>query len=124
MDRTLIMLGGVYNIALIVFHLMFWRLFDWPEDLRSLTSLNRSVMQVLNISIMGIFAIFAFVSLVHPDELLSTALGRSLLAGMALLWAGRAVQQVIFFKLRTWASRMLFGFFALGGALYAVPLLA
>lgn len=122
MDTTLIKLGGAYNIVLIVFHLMFWRLFDWRSDLRSLTFLNRAVMQVLNISLIAVFVIFAYISLAHTDELLTTCLGRTMLAGMALFWAARTVQQAVFFKLRTWASRAFLGFFGLGCALYAVPL--
>ena len=122
MEATLIRLGGAYIIVLMVFHLMFWRLFDWRNDLRSLTFLNRAVMQVLNISITVIFGLFAYISLVHTDELLDTGLGRTLLAGLALVWAARAVQQAIFFKLRTAASWAFLGFFALGSLLYGLPL--
>ena len=122
MGAILIKFGGAYNIVLIVFHLMFWRLFDWPRGLRSLTFLNRAVMQVLNISITLIFGLFAYVSLVHTEEMLSTGLGRALMVGLTAVWAARAVLQAIFFKLRTWSSWAFLVFFALGSLLYALPL--
>jgi len=56
---TLVHLGGWYNLLLVVLHLLFWRIFDWRRDLRSLTFVNRAVMQVLNISLTVAFAIFA-----------------------------------------------------------------
>ena len=54
MNESLIIFGGFYNILLIIFHVMFWRIFDWDEDLKSLTFLNRSTIQVLNISITNV----------------------------------------------------------------------
>ena len=70
---TLIKAGGFYNIALVVFHLLFWRLFNWDEDLRSLSFINRATMQVMNLSLVVVFALFAYLSLVHSYELFATA---------------------------------------------------
>jgi hypothetical protein len=35
--------GGIFNLGFTVFHLFFWKLFDWKKDLASLTPVNRSV---------------------------------------------------------------------------------
>ena len=104
MDEILIFTGGVYTVLLIIFHLLFWRVFKWPESLKSLDYVNKSIMQVLNISITFIFFIFAYVSFVHTQELLNTPLGHSLLMLISCLWLFRAVQQVVFFKLKNKAS--------------------
>ena len=34
---TLLVAGGIFNLCFAVFHLCFWRLFRWKEDLASLT---------------------------------------------------------------------------------------
>ena len=47
--ELMIKAGGIYNIALVIFHLLFWRIFNWQEDLRSLTFLNRAIMPVLKL---------------------------------------------------------------------------
>ncbi|MEN8167426.1 MAG: hypothetical protein ABFR65_08125 [Pseudomonadota bacterium] len=52
----------------------------------------------------GVFVIFAYISLAHTNELLSTQLGKSLLFSMALLWLLRSAMQVVFYKLKHWSS--------------------
>lgn len=121
MKGIFIMAGGVFSAVLAVFHLMFWRLYDWRRELRALTFVNRGMVQVLNLCLTFVLAIFAYLSLAHTDELGSTRLGYSLLALIALFWLARAVEQVVFFRLRHWGSRALFVFFLVGAGLYGVP---
>jgi hypothetical protein len=119
--ELLIKAGGIYNIVLVIFHLLFWRIFNWKEDLRSLSFLNRAIMQVLNLSLTLAFVIFSYISLVHTKELISTSLGQSLLGLIALFWLARSVEQVVFFKLKNWRSIAFLVFFLVGTVLYAVP---
>ena len=119
--ELLVKAGGIYNIALVVFHLLFWRIFNWKKDLRSLSFLNRAIMQVLNLSLTFVFVIFSYISLVHTKELISTSLGQSLLSLIALFWFARSVEQVVFFKLKNWRSMAFLAFFLVGTVLYAVP---
>lgn len=119
--KILILAGGLFNIAFIVFHVMFWRLFDWPADLKSLTFVNRQVMQILNICLIVAFAIFAYISLIHTTELIETNIGRTLLALIAAFWWFRAVQQIYFFGFKNRISIIFFLIFAGGGFLYAIP---
>jgi len=121
--ETLVKAGGLFNIALVIFHLSFWRLFNWRDELKSISFLNSSIMQVLNISLTLVFVIFAYISLLHAEALLSTPLGNSLLALMALFWLARAIQQIIFFGLRLPLSRVFLLIFLSGFALYAIPAL-
>jgi hypothetical protein len=123
MNASLITVGGMYCIAFAVFHLLFWRIFNWSEDLRSLSFLNRAIMQVLNLSLTIVFILFAYVSLVHTNELLTTPLGNSLLIFISLLWFARAAMQPIFFKFKHWGSIAFFLLFLLGGVLYGLPAL-
>ncbi len=119
--ELLIKAGGIYNIVLVIFHLLFWRIFNWKEDLRSLSFLNRAIMQVLNLSLTFAFIMFSYISLVHTKELMSTSLGQTLLVLMAVFWFARSVEQIVFFKLRHWGSVAFLVFFLLGTVLYAIP---
>jgi hypothetical protein len=123
MNETLIIAGGVYSIVLIIFHVMFWRIFKWPESLNSLNHINKATIQVLNISITFIFFIFAYISLAHTHELLTTQLGKSLLVLISALWLFRAAQQVVFYKLKHKASVGLTFFFLIGAFLYGIPVI-
>ena len=123
MKEALIYAGGVYTIGLIVFHLLFWRIFNWPETLKHLNYVNKATIQVLNISITFIFFIFAYLSFAHTHELLNTPLGRALLILIASLWLFRAVLQIIFYKLRHKASLGLTVLFLTGAVLYGMPVI-
>jgi len=119
--EKLIIAGGFYNIGLIVFHLLFWRIFNWEHDLKQVSYLNRATMQVLNISLTLAFVIFSYISFAHTTELLTTSLGHSLLVLMALFWLARSIQQIIFYKLRHWVSWAFLLLFLSGSLLYAIP---
>ena len=119
--ELLIKIGGLYNICLIIFHLLFWRIFNWKHDLRSLTFLNRATMQVLNISLTVIFVFFSYISFIHTTDLVKTNLGNSVLVFMAVFWILRSIQQIVFYKLKHWVSYAFLLFFLVGAVLYGVP---
>lgn len=116
--------GGIYMLMLDVFHLLFWLIFDWPESLKPLDQINRSTIQVLNLSITFIFVIIAYISLAHTEELLATELGLSLLILISVLWLFRAAQQVVFYGLKYPASIGLTVYFLVGALLYGLPCLS
>lgn len=120
--KTLIIIGGYLWLAVFVFHLFFWKLFDWKNDLSSLNPLNKAIMQVLNLCLMLVFLIFAYISIFHTDELLTTSLGRSMLVGIVLFGVFRAIEQVIFFDLKHIRSKAVLFIALLGTAIYLIPL--
>ncbi len=122
--KTLISIGGFFGLGFFIFHIFFWRLFDWQKDLKSLTSINRGVMQVLNLCLMICFVIFAYVSIFHADELLATGLGKTILFGIAGFWFLRALMQPIFFGLKDSISIAFFIAFLLGSAIYLIPFIS
>lgn len=124
MSEILIISGGVYTVVLIIFHVLFWRIFNWPETLEPLNHINKATIQVLNISITFIFLLFAFVSFFHTQELLETPLGNTFLIFISTLWLFRAGQQVVFYKLKHKASIGLAVYFLVGAFLYGMPAIA
>ncbi len=120
----LLTIAAFYNLAFAIFHAFFWKLFGWREALAPLTPINRLVMQVLNLCLMFVFLVFAYVSAFHTGELLTTSLGRTLLFSIALFWFLRAVEQVIFGGLKAKLSVAFFGIFLVGTLLYLIPALS
>ncbi len=123
MNEKLIIAGGIYHSVLIIFHLLFWRLFNWTKSLKQLNVVNQATMQVLNISITFIFFIFSYISFFHTQELLNTELGNSLLVLISILWLFRAVQQIIFYTLKHKSSIALAFYFLIGAGLYGIPII-
>lgn len=122
MGEALIIAGGVYTVALVIFHVFFWRLFNWPESLASLGHVNRATMQVLNICLTFVFCIFAYISFAHTAELLNTSLGRVMLVLISVLWLFRSALQFVFYGWRHKASVALAVYFLLGSLLYGTAL--
>lgn len=122
--KALLYAGGVFHLAFAAFHLGFWRLFRWNDELRRLGFINRNVMQILNLCLTFVFLAWAWLSFAHVDALLEPGLGHALLGVIALFWLLRAIEQAVFFRLGNAASLAFFLAFVGGAALYAVPLLA
>ncbi|MGI8668399.1 MAG: hypothetical protein ACR2J3_00975 [Aridibacter sp.] len=120
--KALLIIGGFLWLAVFVFHVFFWKLFKWKEELSKLSDVNKAVMQVLNLCLMWVFLIFAYVSLFHADELLTTSLGKSVLIGIVLFGIFRSVEQVIFFNLKDIRSKFVLFVAILGTMIYAIPL--
>jgi hypothetical protein len=115
--------GGIFNLGFTVFHLFFWKLFDWKKDLASLTPVNRSVMQILNLCLTFMIFMMSYVSLFLPQEMLTTRLGKSLLASFALFWFLRTLEQIFVFEVRDRLSVVFTLIFLLGSILYIIPAL-
>lgn len=124
MSDVLLLIGAIYNLAFIVFHLLFWRLFDWENDLASLTTTNRAIMQVMNLSLTFAFITFGSLSLLFPQQMADTELGRALTGMIATFWLLRAFEQVIYFKLKHWLSRLFTLVFLVGAGLYGLVLIS
>jgi hypothetical protein len=120
---TVIKIGGFYNMGFLVFHAMFWKLFNWKNELPRLTRINGAVMQVLNLCLMFCFLLFGYISLFHTSELVTSKMGRALLLFIALFWLIRAIEQLVFFSFRRPLSIAMTILFLLGFCLYAYPLI-
>ena len=123
LSEVMILIGGFYNLGFAIFHLLFWRLFRWKRDLSSLTFINRSVMQILNLCLTFVFLLMAYISFFNTSELIQTNLGKALLVGFSLFWFLRMIEQVIFFGIRNSISIILTLIFLFGCVIYLVPLI-
>lgn len=122
MSKHLIVIGGIQNILVLVFHLLFWELFRWPEDLSCLSHDNRAGMQVLDIQLMFL-AFFAYVSLVYSKELMTTVLGRIICWFIVIFYFARILNQFVFWDPLMARSVVLVSGCLLTICLYLIPLM-
>jgi hypothetical protein len=116
---ALLFSAGLFNLVFAAFHLLFWRLFRWPDELSRLGFANRGIMQVLNLCLTYMFVLMGGVFLLYPAQLQGTDLGRWLLLGMTGFWLVRLIYQPMFFGLRHRPSIVLFAVFSVGVLLHA-----
>lgn len=122
LPETILIAGGLFHLGFAVFHLSFWKLFRWKEDLASLSRINRAVMQILNLCLTYVFVVVGVVSIVYRREMVSTGLGRGLLVAIAVFWFLRLVEQIIFFGLRGRRTSIFSVLCFIGGLVYLLPL--
>jgi hypothetical protein len=96
-DRILMVLAGVISPLFSVFHILFFKLFNWAETLACLDHANWAIFQTFNlVSILMIVAITYF-TFRHPQELIKTSLGKSLSVVFGLFYLIRVVAEFVFF---------------------------
>ena len=76
-------------------------------------------MQVMNLSLAFAFIIFGSLSLLFPQQIVETELGRALTGMITTFWLLRAFEQAIFFKLKHWLSRLFTLVFLMGAGFTA-----
>jgi hypothetical protein len=123
MKNALLSLAGFYCFAFAAFHLSFWKVFRWKSDLHKLTPVNRGIMQVLNLRLTFVFIVAGAALLLFQDILEGTNFGKFVLVAMSLFWLMRAIEQIIFWGLRSFFSNVLFIVFLVGAALPVIPLI-
>jgi hypothetical protein len=62
MKRITLLVCGILNLFLAGFHLAFWKLFDWKNELPKLQPINQGIMQVFNSLSLYIFVFMALTS--------------------------------------------------------------
>jgi hypothetical protein len=92
--------------------------------LLSTTLANRAVLQIANVQLVVVFLGVATLCLVMPSELVGTAAGRAMLAGMSLFWIVRLACQFVWLRVNRRMVHVLTVLFALGAVLPARPLFA
>lgn len=122
-NETLVQLAGIHSLGFAAFHLAFWRLFDWKNELRKVGLPTRAVTQILNLRLTYVFLGAGAACFLFTDDLLHTSLGRALLGFMALFWLGRTLEQLVFLRINDLRVHVLTVLFVVGAALFAAPLL-
>ncbi len=119
MNKYLLICGGVINLLLAGFHISFWKIFNWPESLVSLSPVNLGIMQVINIHLAFVILVFAYISIFCYRELLSTKLGKSIVVSIILFYILRGVNQLIFWDIAMPNSALIALFCLFVAGIYA-----
>ncbi len=121
--EILIIIGGIYSLLFAIFHIGFWKLFNWKTELEKLNLPNRAIMQISNLCLIYIFLFVAFVCFFFTKELHATNFGKAFLCGISLFWLIRAIEQIIFLRINKIFVHVLTVLFATGVFLFLLPVI-
>jgi len=123
MNRKFLLIGGLVNLLIALMHLTLGQALDWRESLGCLSLDNRATMYTLNVHVAFTCLIFAYLSLFHRKDLLSTNTGRAVTAAFGIFWILRAANQAIFYGLSAPDTPFWVIFCLLVSLFYVVPTL-
>ncbi len=106
--KIFLYIGGAYHIGFSIFDLSWPYLFNWKKTLEPLDDMNAAVYRLTSKLLVLLFWIFAYISFVHTDELLTTGIGKTLMVSIAIFWSFRFLMQLYFFGLFKKANTLNF----------------
>ena len=96
---------GMLLTLLSGIHVFFPKYFNWKEDLRQLSLINRQMMQVhaffIALVILGIGSLCFFFS----GDLVHSRLGKNICLGLAVFWAIRLFFQLFIYSPKLWKGK-------------------
>lgn len=122
-NDIIINICGLYSLGFALFHIAFWKIFKWNEDLKKLVFANKGIMQILNVQIIYYFLFVAFICFKFPFELIHTKLGNVFLLSCSLFWVIRTIQQFLFLRTNHYLIHILTVIFIIGSILFVIPIL-
>jgi magnesium-transporting ATPase (P-type) len=105
MENQLIIIGALL-IVLALVHIFFPRYFHWKEDLKSMSLINRQVMQVHTFFIAFIVLLIGLLCIIHAQSMLSTKIGRDIALGLAVFWGVRFLFQQFVYSKKLWRGKV------------------
>lgn len=96
MKNKLIIAGGIVLILLSLFHLSFWHIFNWQEELAKLSEENSGIMQISTIGFVCLLLSLGIVLIYYRKEIANTKLGNALLSVLSFFFLVRFIAEFIF----------------------------
>ncbi len=96
LKKTFVTIGGVLSIVFGIFHLSFWKLFDWKNELSNLSPDNSNIVQMLNIGTSIVLLSFGYILLFNRKEIMNTRIGKTLLSVLSIFYLARFIMEFAF----------------------------
>lgn len=92
-------------IALALVHVIFPKYFDWENDLKPLSLINRQLMYVHTFFIAFLLLLIGVLCLTSANEIAGTNLGKRVALGIAIFWFVRLVFQFFGYSSELWKGK-------------------
>ena len=99
---------GLLMFGIIVLNFFVWKKYQWSTELLKVSLLTRQVFKVHTFFIMLTIGMFAALSMVYTQELLTpTPLAKLVLAGLTVFWGCRLVIQWCVYDAKLWRGQRM-----------------
>ena len=98
---------GVLLIILALVHLIFPKYFNWKEELKSLSLINRQMMTIHTFFIALVVFLMGLLCLTSANELVETKLGKTISLGLGIFWITRLFIQFFGYSTQLWKGKKI-----------------
>lgn len=98
---------GILLMVLALVHIIFPSYFNWKEELKALSLINREMMMVHTFFIALTVLLMGILCLTSSNELVETSLGRKISFGLAMFWSIRLLMQFFGYSSALWKGKRL-----------------
>ena len=96
---------GTLSIILAIIHAVFPRYFNWKQELKSLSIINKQLMYVHSFFIAFAVLLIGALCLTSATDLIETNLGNRISLGLAIFWTTRLIIQFFGYSVKTWKGK-------------------
>lgn len=96
---------GVLLMTLALVHVIFPKYFNWKEELKSLSLINRQMMTVHTFFIALVVFLMGLLCLTSSTELIETKLGKTISLGLGIFWSIRLFIQFFGYSTELWKGK-------------------
>ena len=96
---------GILLIALALIHIFFPKYFNWNEELKSLSLINRHMMTVHTFFIALTVFLMGVLCFTSSSELVETNLGKKISLGLGIFWTFRLFIQFFGYSNDLWKGK-------------------
>lgn len=96
---------GAILVGLSFVHAAFPRYFQWKQEFKTLSLINRQMMYVHTFFIAFGVLLMGLMCLCCTDDLLHTRLGKSIALGLSIFWGVRLVFQFFIYSPKLWKNK-------------------
>jgi hypothetical protein len=97
----------VYILILLALgHVIFPHYFNWADELRQVSLINRQLMYVHTFFIGLVLMLMGLLCITSANEIISTALGRRIALGLGIFWLARLFIQFFVYSPELWKNKL------------------
>lgn len=96
---------GLLLTTLALVHGIFPKYFNWKEELKSLSMINRQMMTVHTFFIALVVFLMGLLCLTSTTELIGTKLGKTISLGLGIFWSIRLFIQFFGYSPKLWRGK-------------------
>ena len=96
---------GILLIVLALIHVIFPKYFNWEDDLKPLSLINRQMMQAHTFFIALTVLLMGILCFTSSEELINTHLGKRISLGLGVFWFIRLLFQFFVYSSMHWKGK-------------------